>query len=438
MDYIGVVGLSYRTASLEELAAATLPADFHTNSLRELARLSGFSELVYLGTCNRVEFYFRGESRIHTTELLFHLRHSLADLTGGACQLPEGDRLYVQFGRAAVRHLFRVISALDSMMVGEAQINGQAKEAHQRAHDSGLLGGILDQTFHEAFHLAKRVRSETELARRPVSLVTLVERTIHDHLALSPSPVLILGAGEMARETLRLVRSCDPSRPAMIANRTPSRAKAAAHGDPAARPLDLAAIAADPPAAGLVVAATSAAEPVLRSATVAAIRDALPAAEPLLVIDLALPPNVDPGVRRLDGVVLHTIEQMRAEAERNRQLRSAEIDRCEALLEHQLEVMRRRIIDRELSPVARGLQSSFRELAARTVRHSLERDLSHLEPADRAAVERLATELSERMVQVPLRGLRRAAWNHSSAVIRNFILGLEDEGDTGDGGADPR
>ena len=183
MDYIGVVGSSYRTASLEELAAATLPADSHPDRLRELARLSGFSELVYLGTCNRVEFYFRGESRIHTKELLFHLRHSLADLTGGACQLPDDDKLYVEFGRAAVRHLFRVISALDSMMVGEAQINGQVKDAHQRAHDSGLLGGILDQTFHEAFHLAKRIRSETELARRPVSLVTLVERTIHDHLA---------------------------------------------------------------------------------------------------------------------------------------------------------------------------------------------------------------------------------------------------------------
>jgi len=438
MDYIGVVGLSYRTASLEELAAATLPADFHTDSLCELARMSGFSELVYLGTCNRVEFYFRGETRIHTKELLFHLRHSLADLTRGACQLPADDKLYVEFGRAAVRHLFRVTSALDSMMVGEAQINGQAKEAHQRAHDIGLLGGILDQTFHEAFHLAKRIRSETDLARRPVSLVTLVERTIHDHLAVCPSPVLILGAGEMARQTLRLVRSCDPTRPALIANRTRSHAEAMAHGDPAARPLDLAAVAAGPPAAGLVVAATSAPEPVVHRGTVAAIRDALPPAELLLVIDLAMPPNVDPAARRLEGVVLHTIEEMRVEAERNRQLRSAEVDRCEALLEHQLEVLRRRIIDRELSPVARGLQSSFRELAERSVKYALERDLSHLDRADREAVENLAADLSERMVQVPLRGLRRAAWNHSSAVIRNFILGLDDEGNNGDGGADPR
>ena len=148
MDRIGVVGTSYRKAHVDELAAAALPADFEHEQLVELAHLAGFSELVYLGTCNRVEFYFRGETRIHTNSLLFHLRRSLADLTDGNTQLPEEDKLYVHFGPAAVRHLFRVTSALDSMMVGEAQIAGQAKEAHERAHNINLLGGILDQTFH--------------------------------------------------------------------------------------------------------------------------------------------------------------------------------------------------------------------------------------------------------------------------------------------------
>ena len=102
------------------------------------------------------------------------------------------------------------------MMVGEAQITGQAKEAHEMAHNMGLLGGILDQTFHEAFHLAKRIRTETELTRRPVSLVTLVERTLHDHIAASSTPVLILGAGEMAAQALRLIRSGDAARRVIV------------------------------------------------------------------------------------------------------------------------------------------------------------------------------------------------------------------------------
>jgi glutamyl-tRNA reductase len=261
---------------------------------------------------------------------------------------------------------------------------------------------------------------------------------IHDHLALSPAPVLILGAGEMARQTLRLIRSCDPARTIVIANRTLSRAEALVHGDAAAAALDLEALVAHPPAAGLVVAATSAEEPVLHRDTLAIIRRSLPAAEPLLVIDLAVPPNVGPRARRLEGVALYTIEEMRAEAERNRQLRSAEVDRCEALLEHQLEVLRRRLIDRELSPVARGLQASFREVAERAVHHALTRELSDLDEAQRQALDRLADGMIERMVQVPLRGLRRAAWNHSSAVISNFILGLEDEGGNGNKGGGTR
>jgi glutamyl-tRNA reductase len=431
MDNIGVVGTSYRTTSVEGLAQAALPGDFAPENFLELARLAGFSEFVYLGTCNRVEFYFRGETRIHTNPLLFHLRRSLQDLTDGRCALPEDDVLYVHFGTNAVRHLFRVTAALDSMMVGEAQITGQAKEAHERAH--GLLGGILDQTFHEAFHLAKRIRTETELTRRPVSLVTLVERRLHDHLAATSAPALVLGAGEMARQTLRLIRTGDPTRRVVVANRTLERAEDAVSDDPLAGALPLDSVILDPPRVGLVVAATSATTPILGPGEVSAIRALLPADEELLLVDLAMPPNIDPGTRELRGVSLHGIDDMREEAERNRQLRLAEMDRCERLVEHQLLILRRRLLDRALSPVARNLHSSFLDVADRAVKHSLAKELGHLGEEDREAVERLAHSLVKRLVQVPLRGLKGAAWNHSSAVISNFMKGLEgSNGSSGD------
>jgi glutamyl-tRNA reductase len=436
MDYIGIVGTSYRTTSVETLAEAALPIDFRDENLVELARLSGFSELVYLGTCNRVEFYFRGETRIHTNQLMFHLRRSLDDLTDGQCQLPDEERLYVHFGRSAVRHLFRVTAGLDSMMVGEAQILGQTKEAHQIAHDLGLLSGILDQTFHEAFHLAKRIRNETELARRPVSLVTLVERTLHDHLADSAEPVLILGAGEMAGQTLKLIRSGDPDRQVIVANRHPERASAMVAGDASAEARPLTEVQADPPRTSLVAAVTSSEEPILDADQVAAIRSQLPEDEHLLLVDLAMPPNVHPSARELDGVEVHGIEEMRDEAERNRQLRLAEMNRCEGLVEHQLETLRRHLLDRELSPVARGLHQSFGEVADRSLKHALGKDLAHLDESDRLALEKLVRDMTKRMVQAPLRGLKTAARNHSSAVIGNFLRGLE--GDNGNGTGDSK
>lgn len=434
MDRIGVVGASYRTVHVDQLAAAALPADFPRDNLVEFARLAGFSELVYLGTCNRVEFYFRGETRIHTNSLLFHLRRSLADLTDGHCQLPEDDSLYVHFGRSAVRHLFRVTSSLDSMMVGEAQITGQAKEAHEIAHNSGLLGGILDQTFHESFHLAKRVRTETELTRRPVSLVTLVERKLSEHLDASSAPVLILGAGEMARQALKLVRTNDDTRHVIVANRTPSRAQAMAEGDSLISTMPLEEAIANPPAVGTIIAVTSSQEALLDRQRVTSARDRLPDGEELLVIDLAMPPNVAPESGSLARVVLHGIEEMRDEAEINRQRRLEEMDRCEKLVEHQLTILRRHLLDRALSPAARSIQKSYAEMARRAVRHSFAKELAHLDESDREAVEQMASGLVKRLVQVPLKGLKGAAANHSSAVIDGFLNGLEDNNGSGEGG----
>lgn len=436
MDRIGVVGTSYRTTDLEALGCAALPADFPGEGLVEMARLAGFSEFVYLGTCNRVEFYFRSETRLHTNPLLFHLRRSLADLTGGATQLPDDDHLYVHFGRPAVQHLFRVAAALDSMMVGEAQIAGQAKEAHERAHELGLLHGILDQTFHESFHLAKRIRTETDLARRPVSLVTLVERRIRDHLDTSSAPVAILGAGEMAGQALRLIRQADPTRRVVVANRTVDRARTLVATDTNARVRTLEDFIEDPPLAGLVVVATGADEVVLDLANIRRLRNQLPEGEPLLVIDLAMPVNVDPAASGLDGLELRGIEQMRQEAEDNRKLRLAEMTRCEAMVDHQVDVLRRHILDRALSPAARAMKASFDEMAERALEHSLRRQLAHLEEADRKALEKMLKGLTKRLVQVPLQGLKTAAWNHSSAVLDNFLRGVHGEGHTpgnGDG-----
>jgi glutamyl-tRNA reductase len=320
------------------------------------------------------------------------------------------------------------------MMVGEAQITGQAKEAHEIAHNSGLLGGILDQTFHESFHLAKRIRTETELARRPVSLVTLVERKLNEHLDSSSAPVLILGAGEMARQALKLVRTNDDARPVIVANRTPARAQAMAEGDPLISTIPLEEAIDDPPTVGTIIAVTSSQEALLDRQRVTSARDRLPDGEELLVIDLAMPPNVDPDSGSLARVVLHGIEEMRDEAEINRQRRLEEMDRCEKLVEHQLTILRRHLLDRALSPAARSIQKSYAEMAERAVRHSFARELAHLDASDREAVERMASGLVKRLVQVPLKGLKGAAVNHSSAVIDGFLNGLEDNNGSGEGG----
>ncbi len=313
------------------------------------------------------------------------------------------------------------------MMLGEAQIAGQAKEAHEQAHQSGLLGGILDQAFHESFHLAKRIRTETELTRRPVSLVTLVERTLHDHLASTQSPVLILGAGEMAQQALKLVRTGDSDRPVIVANRTPARAEKMVENDRHATTLPLEKTLEALPVVGTIVAVTSSQDTLLDRERIAAVRDHLPKAEELLVVDLAMPPNVAPEAGVLPRVNLQGIEELRGEAELNRQRRRSEMDRCEHMVDHQISILRRHLLDRALGPAAQGIHQSFRQMAEKAIQHSFSKDLSHLDQTDREAVERLTNGLIKRLVQVPLKGLKGAAWNHSSAVIDGFLKGLDVE-----------
>jgi glutamyl-tRNA reductase len=202
------------------------------------------------------------------------------------------------------------------------------------------------------------------------------------------------------------------------------------NGDPAADAVPLESALIDPPPVGAVVAATAADRPILVDDSVRQIRSRLLASEALLLVDLAMPPNIDPATQQIDGVALHGIEEMRSEAEHNRQLRLAEIDRCESMVEHQLLILRRRMLDRALSPVARDLHRSFDEVAHRALQHALSKDLSHLEDSDRQAVEKMVQGLTKRLIQVPLRGLKGAAWNHSSAVISNFISGLESKNGT--------
>jgi glutamyl-tRNA reductase len=217
----------------------------------------------------------------------------------------------------------------------------------------------------------------------------------------------------------------------VVANRTPERAAQMVANDPHATTLTLAEAVEKPPTSGTIVAVTASEQALLKRDKVAAVRDRLPGNQELLVIDLAMPPNVEPEVDALARVTLHGIEEMREEAEVNRQRRLEEMDRCEKLVDHQLETLRKHLFDRALSPAARSLNQSFQEMAEKAVKHSLGKDLSHLEAADREAIEKMANGLARRLVQVPLKGLKSAAWNHSSAVIDGFLKGLE--GDNGQG-----
>ncbi|GGM12737.1 MULTISPECIES: glutamyl-tRNA reductase [Micromonospora] len=304
-----VVGASYRTAPvavLEQVAVG--PADL-TRTLDRLVAQPFVAEAVLVSTCNRVEVYAAVSG--------FHggLDDICAVLAEQAGCLPAAlaDHLYVHFDAAAVEHVFRVAAGLDSMVVGEAQILGQLRDAYHWASGAETAGRLLHELMQQALRVGKRAHAETGIDRAGQSVVTAALGLAAGHLDgdLAARPALVVGAGAMGALGVATLSRLGAG-PLTVTNRGADRAVrlAESYGANAAPIADLTAALST---VDIVVAATAATEPVLTRAVVArALADRDPARGPLVLLDLAVPRDVEPGVAELAGVEVIDIDRMAA------------------------------------------------------------------------------------------------------------------------------
>lgn len=297
------VGLSHRTAPVGLLERVTVSGDALVKLLHDVRQHENVSEALVVSTCNRVEVYtavdrFHGGVTAVTNLLAQH-----SGLTTGEL----ADHLYVHYQERAVQHLFTVACGLDSMVIGEGQILGQIRSALRLAQDEGTAGTMLNELAQHALRVGKRAHAETGIDRAGASLVgvglTLAERMIGP---IAGRRALVIGAGSMsslAAATLARAGVTD----IVIANRTFERAVRLAE-TVGGRAVELAAVPAELAEADLVISCVGAGH---RSITVdmveAAMRDR---SDPLFLLDLALPHDVEPGVRALPGVTLVDLESM--------------------------------------------------------------------------------------------------------------------------------
>ncbi len=292
-----VVGVSHRTAPVSVLERLVLDAPGLTKLVTDVAGSEHVLEATVLATCNRIEIYADVDRFHGSVETVSRMLCELADET------PEDvvPHLYVHYDDGAVSHLFNVASGLDSMVVGEGQILGQAREALRVGQEHATLGPSLNALFQQALRVGKRVHAETDIDRAAPSLVSVaVDRAVQHVGTIEGTRVVVVGAGSMASlavATLRRMGAAD----VVVASRTPARAQRLADAYDARATLlaDLPEQIAD---ADVLVSCTGATGVVLPLATVAAARATT--TTPLAVIDLALPHDVDPAVDELPGVSL--------------------------------------------------------------------------------------------------------------------------------------
>src|SRR5262245_59892481 len=313
-----LIGVSHKTAPVAVRERLAVEPDAVQAALAELTALAPVREAAMISTCNRVELYAAVDDADRAAA-------GLADVLArraGVAVADLAEHLYQHRDAAAVRHLFRVASSLDSLVVGEPQILGQTKQAYEAAVQHGTAGAVLRACFEEgAFRVARRVRRETAIARNPVSVssvaVELARQVVGD---FAGRRVLVVGAGKMSELAARTLRTQGAT--LTVVNRTRTRADdlAARYGATAA---DWSALAAEMTTADIVIASTGATRPVLTLELLSGVRKAR-RGRPLVLLDIAVPRDVEPAAGELQDIYLFDIDALQNVAAEHRQEREDE------------------------------------------------------------------------------------------------------------------
>jgi glutamyl-tRNA reductase len=397
-----VIGLNHRTAPLDLLermsvADAQLPKALHDLTAREHV-----SEALVLSTCNRTEVYAVAE-RFHGA--YSDIRDFLADFS---FLPPEGfsDHLYVHYDSAAAAHLMSVTAGLDSAVLGENEIQGQIKLAWERARAEGAAGPALNLLVRHALEAGKRARTETGIARHTASVSQAAVAMAGAHLGtVAGASVLVLGAGEMG-EGMAVALAGAGAAEVLVANRTPARAGELA-GRVGGRAVPLLEVPDRLAEVDVLLTSTGAQAPLLERADVAAVMARRPA-RPLLVVDIAVPRDVDPAVAEVDGVTLLDMDDIRRFAAAGVAERRREVAAVEAILADELERYIGATSAREVAPMIVALRQR-----AEAVRSSeLDRVRARyddLDPRQLDLVESVTRGLVSKLLHQPTVVLKDAA-----------------------------
>ncbi|MBN2212208.1 MAG: glutamyl-tRNA reductase [Sedimentisphaerales bacterium] len=360
MARIVVTGINHRTAPVEVRERLACDEGRSQQLLEKLKTAYPMGEFVLLGTCNRVELYAAGEDQGGGQGFLEALAGA-----GGVNSDNIRPFLYAYKDEQAVRHLFRVAASLDSMVVGEPQINAQVKDAYRLATRAGAAGKVLHRLFHAAFAASKAVYTTTGIAARRVSVAGAAVELARKHAEdLAGAEILVAGTGEMGELLVKHFQQVGCGRITVL-SRSPERGRAMAkHLNVAAGTWDE--LGSLMRRADIMVAAATAQKHLFTRAALAKVLDER-SGRPLLIIDIAVPRNVDPAVNVLAGVQLYCIDDLAAIAHENRQARAEEIAQAEAIIDQHVEEFMKWLESAELGPLLGELHEALMRLDEATL-----------------------------------------------------------------------
>jgi glutamyl-tRNA reductase len=412
-----ITGLSHHTAPVEVRERLAFEENTLLEALDRLRRRPGMIEGMILSTCNRVEVAVTAEEQ---SDAEGSIERFLAE-----SRSVEADwmspYLYRYHGPDAIRHLFRVASSLDSMVVGEPQILGQLKSAYALAKECGAISGYLDLVMTRAFNVAKRVRTETEIGTSAVSVSYAAVELARDIFgSLAGKRVLLAGAGKMAESAARHLRRAGVS-DILVTNRTRSRADLLAE-EFQGQVVPYEEFVGMLPEIDILLTSSAAPHYILTREQMRGVISRR-RNRPMFLIDIAVPRNIEPSVNQLDNVFLYDIDDLDRVVKSNLQARRNVAEQAEEIITEEVERMVLRLKTREVTPTIISLQEQLEQLRAAEIERARGK-LGALTPQQEEAIEALTRGIINKIAHGPITEMRRKASDPDGIHLMNTIRKL--------------
>jgi glutamyl-tRNA reductase len=425
-----VVGINERDTPLELLGNIAVSDRDLAKVLKRLCDSSNLDEAVVLSTCMRTEIYAVVE-RFHDGVADIH---EIFNERAGGARLDDGtlaEHLVVEYDDAAARHLFEVASGIDSAVLGEGEILRQVRHASSRAREEQSIGPVLDGLFRHAVEVGKRARTETAIARGITSLAYVATAIASQATggSLAGKKIIVVGAGEMGEGIADALGSSgtgpaeEAPREIVFANRSMAKAETLA-GRVGGRAIGLKDLFDEVAKADVIMTATSGDEVVF---DLASVTEALASRrrQPLIIVDAAMPRDVEPEVSQVEGVTLFNLDDLRRFAEAEVQARRAEVARVIEIIDDELERYRVNARTRTVAPVVSALRTKADQILRQELEHFGSR-LDQLGAEDRELVETLAHRLVQKLLHDPTVHLKEAAGSSRGERLAEAMRSLFD------------
>jgi glutamyl-tRNA reductase len=417
--HIFCLGINHNTADIKLRERLAFSQNRTEAALARLGcgnkQITPIQEMIILSTCNRVEIYAVG------VELTFPALENFLAGTSEVAADEFSQHVYRLLDEEAVSHLMRVAAGLDSLVLGEPQILGQVTEAFSIARSQGTTGKILSRLFQNAIHAGKRARTETTISHNPASIASVAVMLISNVVPeIACSQVLVLGAGEMAELSVESLIKRGASQICVV-NRTLQKAQECAHRW-GAQAATFESISNLLPIADVLISSTAAPHTLIHPSMVKSAMEQRPQ-RPLVIMDIAVPRDVDVQAAEIPGVSLYDLDSLSAGLQESLAKRQAEVPKVERILEHEKGEFMKYLASLDIVPIIVGMRKQAHSIRVKELKKTIQR-LPDLSPEARESIELLTKSIVKKILHSPTIRLREEANGPNAADYANITRGL--------------